>query len=320
MNRSTTTPRSFSPSQLHAALGDVGGPARPDYLNDIVAEAGRMRQRPGWTFPARWISMDIAVRRHGGVRTAVLLATLVLLAILAVAGVYVGSRLTRPVNHGIFEPVAGRIDCGSKNRDEGGPILGCSKDGTRFLIQKGLAKNLFVLHADGSEAQVTDQLSGLDYGAGSGRPRGATISPDGSRVVFAGLTERESFCHHGALFAVDADGSSAEVLWESQAADAGGIVTFPTFSPDGRQIAFADGYCDNNHSVWVMNADGSDAHQIVSSDIGPLDGTHVHGLAWSAAGDRIALQVDDGTYIFATDDSGLASGSAWEFCWPGREC
>jgi hypothetical protein len=52
MNRSNISPRPFSTDQLHAALGDVGGPARPDYLSDIVAQAGRMRQRPAWTFLA----------------------------------------------------------------------------------------------------------------------------------------------------------------------------------------------------------------------------------------------------------------------------
>ena len=128
------------------------------------------------------------------------------------------------------------------------------------------------------------------------------ISPDGSRVVFAGKTKRGRSCHDGALFAVDTDGGPAEVLWESHVPQ-NGIVRYPMFSPDGTQIAFADGYCNSSHSVWVMNADGSDAHQIVSSDIGPLGATHVRGLAWSAAGDRIALQVDQGTYFFATDGS-----------------
>jgi hypothetical protein len=47
---------------------------------------------------------------------------------------------------------------------------------------------------------------------------------------------------------------------------------------------------------------------------------NVHGLAWSAAGHRIALTVDEGAYIFATDGSGFANGAASEFCWPGREC
>lgn len=337
MNRSNTTPRSFSIDQLHAALGDVGGPARPDYLSDIVAEASRMRQRPGWTFPERWLSTDVAVRRQGVPRTAVLSAALVLLALLAAAGVYIGSQLTRPVHLGIFEPIAGRIVIGNQDGIWGvdpassdraikvtsvaGIPVEWSSDGTRLLIRKADG-NLFVLHADGSGVQVTEQLSEYTDMRGSGSPSGATISPDGSRVVFANLTKREegTFCHNGALFAVDADGGPAQLLWKSQAAADGGIVRDPTFSPDGTRIAFADGYCDSNHSVWVMNADGSDAHQIVSSDVGPLGATHVHGLAWSAAGDEIALAVDDGTYTFATDGSGITQGAASDFCWPGREC
>ena len=187
-------------------------------------------------------------------------------------------------------------------------------------MQKGLDGNLFVLHADGSETQVTDQLSGSDVVWIFSAP-GATISPDGSRVVFAGKTRAEGrSCHDGALFAVDADGGPAEVLWESHVPQ-NGIVRYPMFSPDGTQIAFADGYCDFSHSVWVMNADGSDAHQIVSSDIGPLGATHVRGLAWSAAGDRIALQVDQGTYFFATDGSDFTPVIEWtQYCWPGRRC
>jgi Tol biopolymer transport system component len=203
-----------------------------------------------------------------------------------------------------------------------GTPLGWSSDGTQVLIQQG-NETLFILHADGSETQVAD-ISKFDD-PGFSRPAGATISPDGSRVVFAGLTRREEgrSCHDGALFAVDADGGPAEVLWKSQAADEGGIVRYPTFSPDGTQIAFADGYCDYNHSVWVMNADGSEAHEIVSVDT-KVGAGFVYGLAWSPAGDRIALQFDAppfGIWTFATDGSGFTLiSNASEFCWPGRRC
>ena len=229
------------------------------------------------------------------------------------------------VDLGIFEPVEGKIVYGSERRifgiedgiwavdptssDPATPVrltaapgtpLGWSRDGTRLLIQKG-DENLFILHADGSETQVTEQLTGISGIRGSGRPSGATISPDGSRVVFAGMRGIGPSCHRGALFAVAADGGPAELLWESQAADDGGIVRDPTFSPDGTQIAFVDGYCDSDHSVWVMNADGSNAHQIVTGEDTPLGGTHVHGLAWSPAGDRIAIKIDQGIFTFAPD-------------------
>jgi hypothetical protein len=227
------------------------------------------------------------------------------------------------------EPIAGELVCGNLTGAWPYPatpdqlaadVLGCTMDGSRVLIQKGNA-NLFVLQANGSEMLVTEQPSEYDRFLASSRPRGATISPDGSRVVFAGLTTTAGgSCHHGALFAVGADGGSAEVLWESQAPPNGGIVRYPTFSPDGTRIAFADGYCDSDHSVWVMNADGSDAHQIVSSDVDPLGATHVHGLAWSADGDELALSVDDGSYTFAADGSGATQSAASEFCWPNEPC
>lgn len=97
MNNSHRTPRSFSADQLRAALGDVGGPARPNYLADIVAQAGRMRQRPAWTFLGQWLSTDIAVRRQGVSQAAVVFASLFLLvALLAAGAISIGSRLSGP--------------------------------------------------------------------------------------------------------------------------------------------------------------------------------------------------------------------------------
>jgi hypothetical protein len=107
MNRSATKHHAFSTDRLHAALSEIGGPARPDYLPDVVAQAARMRQRPAWTFLERWLPMDIAVRRQGVLRAAVLFAVLFLLVALLAAGVvYVGSP--RPV----ALPADGDVDPG----------------------------------------------------------------------------------------------------------------------------------------------------------------------------------------------------------------
>ena len=54
-----------------------------------------------------------------------------------------------------------------------------------------------------------------------------------------------------------------------------------------------------------MNADGSDAHEIVFNDT-TAQASHVNGLAWSPVGDRIALGLDTaGIFTFAPDGSGF---------------
>ncbi len=305
---------------------DGATPLPGGVIDAIHAELPRTRQAkasPGlMTMPAmrstissraRW---GIATLARLGLTAVVVVATCVVgLTILRQPGVGPGASPSPTAALGTAEPAAGPIDCGNQDL-ETGTVLGCSEDGTR-LIQKGLPGNLFVLRADGSETQVSEPLSGSSDVVGSSRPSGATISPDGSRVVFAGKTVRGRSCHDGALFAVDANGGPADVLWKSQAADDGGIVRDPMFSPDGTQIAFADGYCNSSHSVWVMNADGSDAHRISDT----FGAGHVHGLAWSPAGDRIAIAVEGEIYAGATDGSGFTqSGDASGFCWPGRRC
>ena len=219
---------------------------------------------------------------------------------------------------GIFAPVAGQIVYGDDQgiwgvdpatpadlatavllTSEPGVPLGWSSDGTRLLVMRGSSGEgqLYVLHADGSESIVTERPMTI---------RGATISPDGSRVVFAGRTEEAprgsgSCCSRGfGLYVVEAVGGPAEQLVESRY----GILDELTISPDGTQIAYVDGRGDWGHSVWLVDIDGTDAHQILANETTEEAG-HPHGLAWSPAGDRIALGLEGTTYTFATDGSGF---------------
>jgi hypothetical protein len=214
------------------------------------------------------------------------------------------------VDLGIFEPVAGRIVYGDRRgiwavdpgapdpattiqlTAEGGSPLGWSSDGTRLLIER--ARGLSVLHADGSETHVTEEPI---------IAQGASISPDGSRVVFArGTRTLAGGCCDWALYATDAEGGPSETLMRAR-----GIVEDPAFSPDGMQIAYVDLWeCDL--SVWVMDADGSNRRPIVSAE--SLAGTagcagSALGLSWSPDGERIALALEGGTYTLAPDGSDL---------------
>jgi hypothetical protein len=302
MNRSDPKARAFSTDQLRAAFrGDVL-PARPGYLTDIVREAGRRRQRPAWTFLGGWLPVDIGKQGFGVPRAAAaFMLTVLLVGLLVTVGAYVGSQTKpAPVDLGIFAPVAGRVvyadQRGMWGVDPAAPAaaavqltpdasipLGWSSDGTRLLIIRGtgLQERLFVLRADGSETQVTDQAVSIE---------GAAISPDGSRVVFA--------TGGSALYTVDAPGSSAEVL--AVHADSG--IRGAAFSPDGTRIAYIYGAGDHSNSVWLVNADGGDDHPIVRNESDRWPG-HVSGLVWSPAGDRLALGLGGKIYTFATDGS-----------------
>jgi Tol biopolymer transport system component len=169
--------------------------------------------------------------------------------------------------------------------------LGWSNDGTELLLLRSIGDGFFpeqvlsILHVDGSETRLNPDPMGITS---------AAISPDGTRVVFAGQYDVSG------LFVIDAEGGEPVQLPIPQAQRGAGS---PTFSPDGSQIAFL---VDTN--VWVANADGTDAHEILASE--PALTGDGASLQWSPAGDRLAIQVrlrngDNVIFTFAPDGSDL---------------
>ena len=93
-----TSPRRFE-RDLPALLDDLYVAGTPDYRNELVATTARTSQRPAWTFPERWLPLDLATRRlpFASVPFRALIA-LTLIVILAAAAVLltVGSRHPLP--------------------------------------------------------------------------------------------------------------------------------------------------------------------------------------------------------------------------------
>ena len=98
-------------------LTRISAPQVPDYTDDILGLTARRRQRPGWTFPGRWLPMDITAPRPTVARTQwrpIGIVILLILALAAAAVVYIGSRPPRlapffgPAANGSFVYVTAR--------------------------------------------------------------------------------------------------------------------------------------------------------------------------------------------------------------------
>jgi Tol biopolymer transport system component len=85
-----------------------------------------------------------------------------------------------------------------------------------------------------------------------------------------------------------------------------GLNTQPSWSPAGKQIAFASDRNGRENHVYVMNADGSGQRDVASLD---LDDSH--SPSWSPDGKRIVFVRDlndaagEDLYVMSADGSGI---------------
>ena len=110
--------------------------------------------------------------------------------------------------------------------------------------------SLYVMDANGGEARLLARDAG-----------DAAWSPDGRRIAFASVRDRngktcyDQCNYHGELYVMDADGSNPVRLTRNRGDDSS-----PSWSPDGRRIAFAS---DRNYpgaggsEIYSIRPDGS---------------------------------------------------------------
>jgi Tol biopolymer transport system component len=167
-----------------------------------------------------------------------------------------------------------------------GELLGT----TTVQAVRGLA-TFTDLRVDELGAGYTLQASAA--GMSTGSSAAFDVAPAG-RIAF--VSDREGAPK---IYVMDADGSDVVQLTTGPHPD-----SRPSWSPDGRRIAFARGGDATSCGIYVMTADGSGLDRLTSAcgDITP---------AWAPDGGRIAFgrwtlgSLGTGIYVMNTDGSGL---------------
>ena len=147
-----------------------------------------------------------------------------------------------------------------------------SPDGTSIAFTRIVVKTDFehqqeAIYLTGANGSGAKKL--ID---GGGAP---AWSPDGTRIAYTSVRDHngrtcfEECTPSGEIYVANADGSNARRLTRSKADD-----QMPTWSPDGRSIAFVSDRSDpqlHDSEIYVMRADGSGLHRITFAGAWSLD-------------------------------------------------
>ena len=283
---------------LPAILGDIAMGPFPDYIDDVLVGTARLRQRPRWTFPERWLPMAVVTRRPVFApsfpwRTLGVLALLAILMAAALAA-FIGSQRQPATPFGpagaglvafessgdirVVDPTTGSATTVVSGREQDlGPRF--SRDGTRLVFERkvdGGRSELYVVGADGSDlTRITPEPILLSPSV-LGEPwEQYQFSPDGQSVLIATRSKGV-----GGITIAKSDGSGIRQL------DVGRDVTEPSFRPpDGVEILFVgDGSPGTAHGLYAVNADTGDVRTIVE----PSSVYDIAGANWSPDGSQIA--------------------------------
>ena len=310
-------------TRLPEILEGISAPRTPDYFDDILGQVGRTRQRPGWTFPERWLPMTalserVATAPRIPMRLAIGLA-LLLLALAVSAVLIAGSqRPSVPAPFGIaangdivFVDSQGAINVGSL------------ADGKSTIIVPGSGHSKPVFSPDGRWlAYLQDHNGGTDVvvsGPNGASPRILNDDSVGSIGHFGWTPDSTAVIAvvGGNILAFDIEGTGPpRALFEGGAGT--GFYGFNNeltdiFRPPlGDEILYV-GVGPRGVGVYRQALAGGDPIPVVTDQV--IDSTwssNQSGPQWSPDGTKIVLTIhpkatpDFGyAYIVNADGSGL---------------
>ncbi len=141
-----------------------------------------------------------------------------------------------------------------------------SPDGKRIAFKRDLYTSpeqfsIYTVAVDGTDLRRVTAV-GLDAGD-------PAWSPDGTDIAFQSPAEANQGGEQN-IFVIHPDGSGLRQLTAHLSSDNGTQGTFhPSWAPDGRQILFSHnpGMTGPRSDIFVMNADGSDVHDIAGTTL-----------------------------------------------------
>ena len=288
---------------LPSILGDLAAGPYPDYIDDALMQTGRMRQRPAWAFPERWLPMDITTRTAPVARLPwrqLGIVALIALLIAVALAAYVGTQRRVPPPFGparnglipyasngdlyLGDPTTGKTRVlVSSPETESGVVV--SPDGTRVAFARDVAgrtgTDVYVVDIDGSTPRkiTPAAIDNLHWGE---------WTPDGRHLALIhDITAPASRCPTAPctvsqLDLVDADGSGHI---KTLAVERG--LSYVRFRPpDGRELLYR-ALVANKWGLFAIGADGTNPRAVVPATVPPDMNMTFANAAYSPDGNRI---------------------------------
>ena len=266
--------------------GPESGPR--EALERTLAATRRVRQRPGWTLPERWLPMQLTMLRTPSLRPFLVILALALLVLATVATLLIVGALQPPLpapfgpaRNGaiVFERdgdllIADALGAPARTlvggpEAETFPVFANQGDRLAFVRTTSNGFQLMSVRPDGSGVTELASLpGGFD---------GFRWSPDG-RTILINFTQSGPAGFRLAL--VNADGSGWHELDIGRAAD------WASWRPGGRHIAFRGALDDGHSGAFIADADGTNVRQLPMESTDPVD---FEGLAWSPDGNHLSF-------------------------------
>ena len=304
---------------LPGLFDELADARTPDYLEAAIERASSRPQRPAWTYPGRWLPMDITTRTAPVAqipwRQVGVLALIGLLLAVALAA-YVGSQQQQrpappfgPAGNGVIAlGKDGDIFFADRPRGDTRPLVAgpeddrspmFSPDGTRlaFVRDTHPGSVLMVADADGTNVvQIPLEPEDLEYWS---------FAPDGRSLMAVGTINGDS-----RVFIRPLDPAAAPTVLDVQLLDAGMLRSWaiPSFNPTNAQEILVvarlepDAPRNSGGGLYVYDLATGGIRTIVE----PADEQYFQDIAWLPDGEHIIYD----SRIVAADGSGDQASDA----------